>query len=464
MGITSTLNIGRDSLLTHQKAIEVAGHNIANVNTPGYSRQRLEIIAKDPIDCAGGQIGTGVTGDEIIRIYDRFLTDQINSSAQDLGSWDAQKNALEKVQMTFDDASGYGLNNSMSEFWNAWQGVANDPMNKGARQLLLDKADILVNNFNSAYSDLGKVQNDLDLKITQGVADINTYASQINDLNDKIILVESSGENANDYRDERDQVLKKLSGLIDFSFSDEDSGAITVKLGDGHDLVDSSGANSLVASGPNANGFHDIAWSSAPGVSINGDISSGNLRGWMDVRDTIIPDYMTSLNNIVGDDTTAGTLIYEVNSLHSSGVGLDNSTGNDFFSGSLDGGDFAVNISSTDEIAAGQAAYSGDNTNAIAIVNLQNSILTIGGSLTTFGDYYNSIVADVGYKVQNASTRYDHENSMASQLDNYREATSGVSIDEEMVNLIKFQHGYNAAAKLITVVDQLMETLINIVR
>jgi flagellar hook-associated protein 1 len=463
MGITSTLNIGRDALLTHQKAIEVTGHNIANVNTAGYSRQRLEIIAKDPIDCAGGQIGTGVTGDEIIRIYDRFLTDQINSSAQDLGRWEAQKDALEKVQITFDEQSGYGLNNAMSEFWNAWQGVANEPMSKGARQSLLEKAGILVNTFNSVYSDLGKIQGDLDLNISQTVGDINTYASQIDELNNKIILVESSGENANDYRDERDQVLKKLSGLIDFTFSDEDSGAITVTLGGGNDLVDSNGANSLVANDTNGDGFYDIAWGSAPGVSINGSITSGKLKGWIEVRDTIIPDYLTSLENLIGDDATAGTLIYEVNYLHDDGFGLDDSTGNDFFSGSLSGGDFAVNITSTDEIAAGQSTSSGDNRNAIAIANLQTARFTIGGSSSTYSDYYNSIVADVGIKVSNSDIRYEHEKSMAAQLDNYREAISGVSLDEEMVNLLKFQHAYNAAAKLITTVDELMEALINMV-
>ena len=463
MGITSTLNIGRDSLLTHQKAIEVSGHNIANVNTPGYSRQRLEIIAKDPIDCAGGQIGTGVTGLEIIRIYDRFLTDQINSTAQDLGRWEAQKNSLEMVEITFDEASGYGLNSAMSEFWNAWQGVANEPMSKGARQLLLEKAEILVNTCSSVYSDLGEIQNDIDLNIAQAIDDINIYASQIEELNDKIVLVEASGLNANDYRDEREQVLKKLSELINFTFSEEQSGAITVTLGDGNDLVNSNGADPLVATDTNGDGFYDIAWGSAPAASINGNITSGKLKGWMEVRDTIIPDYLTSLENLIGDDATAGSLIYEVNDLHNDGFGLDDSTGNDFFSGSLAGGDFAVNITSTDEIAAGQSTSSGDNSNAIAIANLQTAILTIGGSSSSYSDYYNSIVANIGIKVSNSGIRYEHEKSMAAQLDNYREAISGVSLDEEMVNLLKFQHAYNAAAKLITVVDELMKALINMV-
>ncbi|SPD72667.1 putative Flagellar hook-associated protein FlgK [uncultured Desulfobacterium sp.] len=463
MGINATLNIGRDSLLTHQKAMEVSGHNIANVNTPGYSRQRLEIIEKDPIDCAGGQIGTGVTGAEIIRIYDRFLTDQINNSAQDLGRWEAQRDSLERIEIAFDEVSGFGINNAMSEFWNAWQGVANEPMSKGARQLLLEKAEIMVNTFNSVYSDLGEIQNDIDLNISQAIDDINIYASQIEELNDKITLIESSGLNANDYRDERDQVMKELSGLIDFTFSEEKSGAITITLGDGNDLVDSNGANELVANDTDGDGFYDVAWSSAPAVSINTGITGGKLMGWLEVRDTIIPDYLTYLENIVGDDNTPGSLIYEVNDLHDEGYGLDNSTGNDFFSGSLGGGDFAVNITNTDQVAAGQSTASGDNSNAIAIAKLQTSTFSIAGSLTTYDDYYNSIVADIGIKVSNANTRYEHEKSMSEQLDNYRESISGVSLDEEMVNLLKYQHAYNAAAKLITVVDELMEALINMV-
>jgi flagellar hook-associated protein 1 FlgK len=185
----------------------------------------------------------------------------------------------------------------------------------------------------------------------------------------------------------------------------------------------------------------------------------------METRDVVINDYMTRL------DTLAGAIIQEVNALHNdaitpSGFGLDGSQ-NDFFTGS-NAGDIAVNSDILADVnliaAAGDAAaLPGDNSVAIAIANLQ-SALTMSGGSASFDDYYTTLVGDVGSDVQTANLNYDHQSSMIQHLENYREEVSGVSLDEEMVNLVKFQHAYNAAARLITVTDEMMETIISIAR
>jgi len=464
MGMYSALNIGRDALLTHQRGIEVTGHNIANVNTPGYSRQRLVLTAKDPIPTWAGELGTGVQGIQIERIVDSYLSDQINNSAQDLGRWESQRDSLERVEIVFDETTGYGLNNAMSEFWNAWQDLSNNPSGSAQRNLLVGISTNLSNTFNNTYSELVEIQNDIDSSISDTVSKINQLAAQIADLNYKIESIEASGQNPNDYRDERDQLLKELSQMIDFTSTEASDGVVTVTLGDGNDLVSSSGASSLVANDTDGDGFLDIAWSTAPASAINSNISGGNLRGWLNTRDVIIPDYLNRL------DTLASTLITQVNSVHSVGYGLDGNDGRDFFSGS-GAADIAVDpliLGDVNLVAAagpdvgGWGGRVGDNTNAIAIVNLQNT-LTMSGGTATFDDYYNSIVSNAGIAVEDARLNYDHEYSMSAHLNNYRESISGVSLDEEMVNLIKFQHAYNAAAKLVTTVDELLETLIRMV-
>ncbi len=457
MGLYSTLNIGRDAILTHQRAIEVAGHNIANVNTPGYSRQRLVLTPKAPIDTWAGQLGTGVQGIEVQRIVDNYIGDQINSTAQDLGRWQAQKNALKRVEIVLDETTGYGLNQAMSRFWNAWQDLVNNPSGMTQRSLVAGEGVNLSNTFNDIYSDLVEVRHDLDSDITETVNQINRFGSQLADLNDKIQSVLASGQNPNDYRDERDQLLKELSELIDFSSSENSDGVVTVTLGDGNDLVSTAGAAELAANDTDGDGFVDITWRTAPATAINSDISSGKLRGWLQSRDAIIPDNLTRL------ETLATTLRDQVNAVHLAGYGLDG-TQNNFFdpSGTLSSGTFAVNpvlVSDVGKIAAGDTSDPGDNQTAIRIAGLQNTLAMSGGT-TTFDEYYNAVVSDVGIAVKDAASNYDHQESMAAYMENYRESVSGVSLDEEMVSLIKFQHAYNAAAKLITTVDELLDTLI----
>ncbi|MBW1700778.1 MAG: flagellar hook-associated protein FlgK [Deltaproteobacteria bacterium] len=455
------LNSGRGALLAQQKAIEITGHNIANVNTPGYSRQRVNLAANDPLYSGIGLMGGGVRATEIQRIYDRFLGLQINNENQNLGRWEARKGALERVEIIFDESSGYGLNQAMSEFWNAWQDLANNPSGHVERVTLLAKSETMATTFNNMYSNLEQVQKDIDTSIRGTVEEINLIAQQVADLNQKIVEVEVNGQNANDYRDSRDLLLRELSSMIDINTFENNDGSVTVSVGSGKPLVESIFAWSL-STETNASGLQDIVWVDSDGntTDITNDISGGKLKGWIEARDVAIPDYLDRLDDL------AANIISEVNALHSNGFGLDGSTGNDVFTGTS-ASDMAVNQLIADDVnliaAAGSAGgVPGDNSNAIAIANLQNDLL-MGGNTATFDDYFNSIVSDVGSGVQNATVNFNHQYSMVEHLDNYRESISGVSLDEEMVNLVKYQHAYNAAAKLISLVDELLNTVISMV-
>ncbi|MCK5507189.1 MAG: flagellar hook-associated protein FlgK [Desulfobacterales bacterium] len=465
MSVNVILNAGRTALLTQQKAIGITGHNIANVNTDGYSRQRVNMATNEPYASLPGQTGTGVKAAEIQRIYDRFLGGQINDENQNLGNWEAQKGILEKVEIIFDESSGDGLNQAMSEFWNAWQDLANNPSDHAGRTALIAKSETMTSIFNNIHSNLTQIQKDIDTSATGKIEEINSISERIAGLNEKIALVEVSGQNANDYRDSRDLLLKDLSFMIDINSFENSDGKVTVLTAGGRPLIENITSWNL-STQANDSDLRDIVWTDSDGnmVDITGDITGGELNGWLEVRDVIIPDYLSKLDKI------AEGIITDVNHLNSNGFGLVDkpveNTGNNFFTGNS-ASDISINSEIVNDVrliaAAGSHGAPGDNSNAINIANLQNQ-LTMGDPATiTFDDYYNSLVSDVGSMSQKTKVNFDHQSLMITHLDNYRESVSGVSIDEEMVNLIKFQHGYNAAARLISIADELLDRVINMV-
>ena len=456
--IPGLLSIGSKALMAQQKGINVTGNNIANVNTPGYSRQRLNMSSDVPIMTGNGLMGSGVTANKVERVYQRFLGVQINNETQSLGQWEARKDSLERVELIFNESGGYGLNQVMSEFWNAWQDLTNNPSGSAERTVLVAKSEMLTATFSKNYEDLQKIQRDIDWNIEGAVAEINRLSENMVDLNQKIIQVESGGHMANDYRDQRDLVLKELSELIDIDSFEDANGGVTVSVGSGQALVEGTHTYKL-STQVNASGHQDVTWVDSSGntLIINNNISKGKLKGWLDARDV---DIENSLNKL---DTLAQNLMTEVNSLHATGYGLDGSTGNDFFTGTASAAGIQVNALIANDInlisAADGIDKPGDNGNAIAIANLQEA-LTMNGNTATFSAYYDSMVSDAGLAVQQATSYYDHQSQMVLQVENYRESISGVSIDEEAVNLIKYQNAYQAAAKLITTADEMMETVL----
>lgn len=462
--IYGMLNVAKTALITQQKALDVTANNIANVNTEGYSRQRLNMEQNEPVRYEGGTLGTGVRANRTIqRIYDRFLAAQTSDAASQQGRWEAQLETLEKAELMFDDASGFGLNGAMNEFWNSWQEVANNPSGYTERAMLLANAENLTLVFNKLSRDLNQVQADSDISINGTVDDINTLTSEIAGLNLKIAEVEAGNvHSANEFRDQRDLKLKALSSLIDVNSFEDADGYLTIVSTNGHTLVDRASSWDLTT-GTNANGFQDVYWESSSGVqqNITSDISTGKLKGWIEARDSIIPDYSTRL------DDMAVAMANTVNNQHNSGLDLNGDPGLDFFSPFTGASDLTVNrliANDTNLIAAAANTENvpGGNSNAIAMAEIQNRLLMSGGS-ATINDFYGGLVSDVGRFVSQANVNMDHQSMVSLQLATYREEVSGVSMDEEMVNMVQFQSAYNAAAKLVSTVDEMLEALIAMV-
>ncbi len=461
--ISGMMNIAKSALATQQKALNITANNIANADTEGYSRQRLVLDQSGYVDYNGGTMSTGVQATSIQRIYDKFLGAQMAESAAQQGRWEAQQETLEKAELMFDDVSGYGLNSAMAEFWNSWQEVVNNPSGYTERATLLANAENMTLVFNQLARDLNQVREDSNLSITGAVDDINTLTREIAELNMKIVEMENGSDHvANEFRDERDLKYKELANLIDVSSFEDEDGYLIVSTAGGHNLVEQEQSWNLVTD-TNTEGFQDVFWESGTGAltNITDDISTGKLKGWIEARDEIIPGYESDL------DELAVAMADAVNDQHVLGLDLNGDAGTQFFTISAGASDIRVNSSIAADVNLIAAALNtesvpGGNGNAIEIADIQNRLL-MSGSSATMDDFYNGLVSDVGRYVSQAIVNAEHQSTVSLQLDTYREEISGVSMDEEMVNMVQFQSAYSAASKIVTAVDEMLETLLNLV-
>lgn len=456
------LSIGTGALLSQQRAINVTGNNIANVNTPGYSRQRVGMETNMPVPSPAGVVGFGVRTTTVERMYDRFLGIQLNQESANLGNWEAQRGVLERVEVVFDESSGYGLNQALSQFWSGWQDLALNPPGGVERRVLAGVGQNLADTIGRNYAELQRVRRDIDASLKAGVEAVNRLTASIADLNQKIARIEAGGsETANDYRDSRDLALKQLSELIEIQSHEDSGGQAVVSIGGGSVLVESGNTYRLgVRSDLEADGSAALIRFDGGGwTDITGDVRAGKIGGWLQARDAKIAGYMHDL------DTLAYDLIAAVNALHAEGSGIDSegSSGIPFFSGS-GAADMAVNTAILDDYnliaAAADGSPPGDGSNALRIAALQDA----PESGLSFNETASALVSKVGHDVRETKAYASYQSGMMAYLENYRDSLSGVSLDEEMVNLIKYQAAYNAAAKMISIAQDMLDNLMNIAR
>lgn len=466
MSIGGLLNIGRGALQVNQTALQVTGHNIANINTPGYSRQTLALETTTPSPVGAGVIGTGVRAQEISRVYDGLLAFQLKGETENYGSLSAEKDTISRVEEIFNNLSGSGLKDRLSAFFNALQDLSSNAGGYAERSQVLSNAEMLANTINSTASDLSTLRTSIDSDVKSTVVDINRLTSQIADLNGKIAEQEMSGFPANDLRDKRDGLMGDLSGLINYSYIEDKSGQMSIFVGKGSPIVDGIRYYALSTAGNAGNSnLSDVLLSSGAGnINITGDISGGRLKGLLSVRDTDITGYQSRLN------TFTANLAGEINSQHALGYGLDGSTGLPFFSVTAgnEAATISVSVTDTNKIAAAAAnplTTSGpaDNGNVLLLAAVQDkSIAALGNS--TLDSYYNAMVTDIGTRSQTVSKGFEYQKFSKEQIETRIQSVSGVSMDEEAANLIKFQRAYQASAKIITTADELLQTILGLKR
>lgn len=328
-GFDNLMEIGRNALNTAQRSLAVTGQNIANINTPGYSRQEAVLTETRPQDGSAGQFGTGVKVAEIRRSTDQFLERQVNTSFEKLGRYEAYRSALFRIQSLYGDSNDQGVGAGLSAFFNSLQDVSTNPSDSAARSVLLSKANALAGQFNQMATSLIDQRKSLNDQISQTIGEINTLATQIADLNVKINEATIRGQNPNDLRDQRGKLLNDLGTRVAFTSLEDANGQVSVFVGRGQVLVERENTRALSGLARSDNGgMLDVRYATGGSATqdITGLITNGKLKGLIEARDTIIPGQLKAL------DQLSAALVTEVNQQHRQGYGLDGSTGQDFFS------------------------------------------------------------------------------------------------------------------------------------
>jgi flagellar hook-associated protein 1 FlgK len=539
MSISGLFDIGRSALTASQVQLGVTGQNIANATTPGYSRQEVILQIATPRTQGEGFVGQGVMVAGIKRIYDNALVTQIQQAQQDYGKSSTISQTLSNVEQIFNESQDLGLATPLTDFFNAWQEVANNPQGITERNVVLQKAATLVSSAKNMEQGINSIQKQTQIGIADDVSQVNALASRIAQLNDQLLRMGNEPSLAsNDLRDQRDTALKDLGNLIEMSsWEDNQTGMITVNVA-GKPLVSGNTAHPL-STGYDLNGDYALQLG---GQDITSKISKGELGGLLSANQNIRSD-LDSLRKLVS------TVVLTVNEQNAKGFDLDGLDGGVFFnapsfdvqnnsaaatlgvsitdasqvtldnytlkinagnyelynqtggletSGTYDATngttftysgiqfnisanaadqdsftvsyplsttiqDFGVAITDPRKLAAAgtQSGSPGDNANALALAALADNTMAAMGD-DTFSGYYQSLVGRVGNQSQAASDDMTFSNNFLAQLNSQRDSISGVNMDEEATNLIRFQRAYEAGARLISTADELLQAILNI--
>jgi len=625
------LEIGKRGLQSHQQALHVTGHNISNAENKDYSRQKVVITSADPIYASAlnrgeqpGQIGQGSTVASVERIRDSFIDDRMVAEKNTMGYWKSKNDFIYQVETIYNEPSDLSIRSRMDAMWGAWQELSKYPEERSTREVVKEKGVHLANEVNSVFRQLYELREDANRQVEHRVNQINMYASDVRDLNERIQKSESLGDNPNDLKDRRDALIEKLSNVVNVSVGRSDKDEVLVYI-DGENLVQGGIFRPLkVVKNPDNNGMFDVVWKKTETpVSIKG----GELAGLLEVRDVVMRQNLNDVNalavnitdlsneihrdgfgrrgetntnffshlNISDDsegnfdfnndgvnDTTAifkvagsnkidssaaigmsGTLTFakndELNSIseidynesdtvnsvikkindaklgvvaymdHNGSfavkatVAVDSDKKNFMLRHLEDSGQFLVGltgvlkqsgqqgafdyrrvndvvkflpqkehititpkfnpaahmavsreiIEDVDKIAAakgndvgGTGDYNrtngiGDGNNALAIASLKHKTAMVD-SKTTFNEFYTALIARIGSQGEETKDRIENQTTLLKNLENMRQSVSGINLDEEMSNMVAFQHGYNASARVISTMDKMLETIIRL--
>jgi len=498
-----SIETAKRALFTEQANISTTGHNISNANTPGFSRQRVNLVASRPIEAPGymrtnipGQLGTGVEFTSITRVREKFLDDQFRNANRSLGEWSVKADSLSKLETIFNEPSDSGVRTVMDNFWSSWTDLAKDPESITGRKIVRENALALVDAFNETNKHLADLKTDLTTNINTMTSQINSISKSIADLNLEIKRLKAYGDNPNDLMDERDSLVDQLSEMVNVSVVDTDDG-YEVSVG-GIMLVD--GLN-------------------APGTSVaaleaqfnGGGIVGGKIEGLIVSRDQIITDYQSQLDAMVDTlangeititlpvgSTYQGTNLTEeqtvtvkgINGLHQLGYLFNTPPATPQQAGDIfvtsDGSatftaenirlsqtivDDPMNIATsmrTEVLNGASETIKGNNTLANLMAGLKDTKFQFspvasqnGIASGTIDEFYASMIGQLGLQSQEADRQSTNQQDIVTQVDSRRQSVSGVSLDEEMSDLIKYQHAYSAAARFMTAIDETLDKVIN---
>lgn len=471
--INAMMDIGKRSMSNSQTALQTVSHNIANKSTEGYSRQRVDQVTNEAVGEGKLRMGMGARAVKVSRINNPFLERQLATETNKKGFTDGQGDNLMRVEQIFNEQINKGLNQFSNNFFNAFRELANNPESLATRTLVKENAQFLVKDFKRIYDQLRDIQSDIDNQVASTIEEVNAMTREIANLNQKIESVEIAGISANDERDRRDVLVKKLGEKINIKWAEGDAGKMTITAGNtavlvsGYDSIDLQ-VRRTGEDGNKREGSYDIVYqqtkTSSP-FSITNQITGGQLGGALHVRDVVVNDI---LNRV---DEMAYGMAEAVNEAHFLGYNGYNKTGLSFFDLPNDVRDAAASLKLNKQIAndvmniaaAAEPLAPGDNRVANVISGLQYAQF-LDGNTSTMGDFYNGMVGKLAVMTNKANMEQDHQKNIVAQLQNVRESISGVSLDEEAVKMIEFQKAFDASAKVIQTANEMFDTVLSLKR
>jgi flagellar hook-associated protein 1 FlgK len=449
--LSASLATALSGLIAEQGALAVTTNNVANVNTPGYSREQPVLVTGDPVVSDPLTFGTGVILQNVESIRDPLLESQIQQQTQSQGQFSALASALGQTQVNFTSSAG-DIGTGISNFFDSINQLSTNPADLSLRQGVLTAAGNVATSFNTTANNLTEQQTSLDLSVVQTVGQINQLTQQIAQLNGQIGKLQNVGESAGTLVDQRQQAIDQLSGLVDVSVIPADN-SLTLTTANGAALVTGQQSFQLQTQITPA-GLHDVY---SQGNDITSQFTSGQLGGTIQARDQEIPAIQGQL------DTLAAGLANAVNAVQVGGFDLNGNAGTNLFNpppAGVTGAAAGLSVAITDPslIAASSDGSQGSNGNADAMYALNNQPIIAGQSPT---NYYSGIVFNVGNDTANASAEQTASSSILQQLNDQRSAISGVSLDAEAANMVQYQDAYQASAQVITTINDMMYAVVN---
>lgn len=457
----SIFSIASSALRAQQQGLDVAGHNIANANTEGYSRQRVRMKPRPPLQTPDGVFGTGVTVDDVERIRDTLLDGQVWAQRGAAGRSGTRSDYLSRVEGLIAEPGEEGVGAAFDRYFSAFSELATQPDSHEARTVVRARGAELARSFRHLSDSLGSVREEAENRLVDEVRRANALLDQVATLNSRIVSVEASGGTASDLRDDRARALDELASIVDISVVSRGDGSVGVHT-DGRSIVDRDVHRALAAEDNGGTLELTVEGSTTP-LSEPG----GSTGGILDFLNDDLPAIREEL------DALAAGLVEEVNAVHRTGANPDgvSEAGYDGVAFFDPAGTTASSIAlsqwvddSAGAVAAGTPDSSGDyrpgaNDVALEIAALRDEpVGSLGGR--SLPETYRSLVTDVGIRARDASERADFQTTLQERAERRRISLSGVSTDEELVRIIRFQTAYQAAARVVRTADEMLDTLL----
>lgn len=483
-------SIGRSSLRTSKRSLETTSHNIANSNTEGYSRQVITTETNAPVGSGKNVYGTGVNVRSVRRAHDSLVEKKLNHSLSQNHFDQERGSKLGQVEEIFNEINSDGMNKILNRFFNSFRELSNQPENEVVRSIVRDNANIVVEDFKRINDSITGVKENIDASLEASVEDINVQAKRIAELNVEIIRLENQGGQAGDLRDQRDNSVRQIAEYLPVNTYEDGKSQYVVNIVGAGSLVAGGVTNNLSSSKTTSNGDDayagegkiEIFFGSNKNHPISTKVNSGSIGAMLKTRNEEISDLRSNI------DEMAHGLVHATNAIHRRGyanreIRMDEqgnilsdpragkNTGINFFKEPLDIKQAANFIELSDEIkddlnniSTGLAPNSpGDNRIAIAIAKLQHEKI-LGGGSKTFEETYLQSVGKIGVAVSKSHINSEQSGGILAQAKSIKERISGVSLDEETTNMVKFQHAYDASAKMMKTADEMFDSVLGMLR